>query len=149
MIERTPMRSLQPSIALPFMRHTFQVALALSVLSLPLAAVALPFKPDPTSFATYLGKKAMEDGSKVSFSNLVGCRASGKGTKETYSCQTGDALLTTAAGERRSCKAVARDGRPGITWAAHSKGGGSWQGNLECPPLAETGTGTGGAMTPR
>ncbi|EAQ76554.1 hypothetical protein WH5701_04765 [Synechococcus sp. WH 5701] len=33
------------------MRHTFQLALAISVISLPLAAIALPFKPDPTSFA--------------------------------------------------------------------------------------------------
>ncbi|MDM7937260.1 MAG: hypothetical protein QUV06_07375 [Cyanobium sp. CZS 48M] len=142
MIEATPMRSAQPSITLPFMRHSFQAALALSVLSLPLAAVALPFKPDPTSFAIYLGKRTMEDGSRVKFSNLVGCVASGKGTKETYSCQTGDALLTTAAGVQRSCKAVVRDGRPGIIWTAKSNGVGSSQGNLECPPLPEAGTGT-------
>ncbi len=131
------------------MRHTFQLALAISVISLPLAAIALPFKPDPTSFAIYLGKKAMEDGSRVTFSDLVGCAASGKGMKETYSCQTGDALLITPAGVQRSCKAVVRDGRPGITWTARSNGVGSWQGNLVCPPLPETSSGTGEVVTPQ
>ncbi|MCP9800160.1 hypothetical protein [Synechococcus sp. RedBA-s] len=151
MIEATPMRSAQLSIALPFMRHTFQVALALSVLGLPLAAVALPFKPDPTSFAIYLGKKAMEDGSRVSFTNLVGCAASGKGMKESFSCQTADALLTTSAGVQRSCKAVVRDGRPGVIWTAKSNGVGLWQGNLACPPLPvpTSAAGEGEPLTPR
>ncbi|WP_094555800.1 hypothetical protein [Synechococcus sp. 1G10] len=128
------------------MRHTFQVALAISVISLPLSVLALPFKPDPTSFAIYLGKKAMEDGSRVSFSNLSGCAASGKGMKEVYSCQSGEALLTTPAGAQRSCKAVVRDGRPGIIWTANPNGGGAWQGNLECPPLPETRSGAGEAV---
>jgi hypothetical protein len=133
------------------MRHTFQVALALSVISLPLAAIALPFKPDPTSFAIYLGKNAIEDGSRVTFSDLAGCAASGKGMKESYSCQTGDALLMTPAGVQRSCQAVVRDGRPGVIWTAQANGVGSWRANLVCPPLPETTSpaGEGEALTPR
>lgn len=131
------------------MRHTFHVALALTAISVPLAAFALPFKPDPTSFAIHLGKKAMEDGSRVSFSNLSDCAASTTGGKESYSCQTGDALLTTPSGAQRSCKAVVRDGRPGITWTAQQTGGGAWQGNLVCPPLPETSSERGEMGPPR
>ncbi|MBC1259928.1 hypothetical protein FQK07_01345 [Synechococcus sp. BSF8S] len=125
------------------MRQTFKVALTLAAISAPLAAFALPFKPDPTSFANYLGKKSMEDGSKATFSNLSGCAAGTTGGKDSYSCQTGDALLTTPSGAQRSCKAVVRDGRPGITWTAQQTGGGSWQGNLACPPLPESSSGMG------
>lgn len=133
------------------MRHTFQVALAISVISLPLASFALPFKPDPTSFAIYLGKRSIEDGSRVTFSDLAGCAASGKGMKESYSCQTGEALLITPAGVQRSCQAVVRDGRPGVVWTAQSNGVGSWRANLACPPLPETTSpaGEGEALTPR
>jgi hypothetical protein len=76
--------------------HTFQVALAFSVIGVPLAAIALPFKPDPTSFAIYLGKNAIEDGSRMTFSNLAGCAASGKGMKESYPLTDGWAAASEA-----------------------------------------------------
>jgi hypothetical protein len=133
------------------MRHTFQVALAITVISAPLAAMALPFKPDPTSFAIYLGRKSIEDGSRVTFSELVGCAASGKGMTESYSCQTGDALLITPTGVQRSCRAMVRDSRPGVIWTAQANGVGSWRANLVCPALPETTSpaGEGEALTPR
>jgi hypothetical protein len=134
------------------MRPTVRLAVVLTAVCMPLAAFALPFKPDPISFAAYLTDKPMKDGSKVTFSNLSGCAARGTGAKGSYSCQTGDALLITPAGVRRSCQAVVRDGRPGITWTAQASGGGGWQGQLVCPPLpggTTSAAGEGETLTPR
>lgn len=135
----------------PPIRPTVHFAVVLTAVCMPLAAIALPFKPDPVSFATYLTDKPMKDGSKVTFSNLSGCTARGTGARASFSCQTGDALLITPAGVRRSCQAVVRDGRPGITWTAQASGVGSWQGNLVCPPLPGTisPAGEGETLTPR
>ncbi|MCT0202920.1 hypothetical protein KQ299_10375 [Synechococcus sp. CS-603] len=110
------------------------LGLALVAVAAPLSAAQLPFEPNPIAFATYLGKEALVDGSRASFKNLSGC-SMGSGNPKTYQCESGDAVLTSPSGSR-TCKAVSREGRPGIIWTAGKTGRGSWQGNLECPAIA-------------
>jgi len=45
------------------MHRFIPLGLALVAAGSPLSAAQLPFQPNPSAFATYLGKKALVDGS--------------------------------------------------------------------------------------
>lgn len=62
---------------------------ALCTLFAATPAVAMPFSPNPSSFASYLGRIDWDDGKTRKFSGLRGCSKSFLGETTFYSCKYG------------------------------------------------------------